>query len=332
MSGAVIESELELAAMEPMPASARDPTTDPMGDQVGDPAPAGVRVEIGRGPIPPAQVLREQHPDLDIHEVAGGWRFDFSDLSVVLVEPGEPGAVPTVRVWPGEATAERVSHVVLDMFVPYALGLLGVPVLHGTAVFERGGAIGFLGSSGSGKSTTAMAFTRDGARFMADDCLVIDVRGAEPLLLPSYPGTRLLPDAHAGLLAGSDAGPGASAPSDGWKLRVGAGVAFVARREPAPVSGLFVLRPDRDVARPEAVAHGPARACVELIHQRLTLDVGADVHRDLLERFGTLAAAVPVWTLRFAPGLDGLDAVVALVRATLAERPDPARPGPTRTA
>jgi hypothetical protein len=75
----------------------------------------------------------------------------------------------------------------------------GLLVLHASAVLMQGEAIAFLGTSGSGKSTTASAFMKHGYPVITDDVLAIQFKDGIPVVIPSYPFIKLLPDAVAAL-------------------------------------------------------------------------------------------------------------------------------------
>ncbi len=75
----------------------------------------------------------------------------------------------------------------------------GFLVLHASAVLMQGEAIAFLGTSGAGKSTTASAFMKQGYSVITDDVLAIQFKDGIPIVIPSYPFIKLLPDAVAAL-------------------------------------------------------------------------------------------------------------------------------------
>ena len=84
----------------------------------------------------------------------------------------------------------------------------GYFVLHASCVARNDVAIAFLGGSGWGKSTLATLFHRHGYLLLTDDVMAIQIHdGIEavkqeeikpvPLVMPSFPEVRLLPDAAA---------------------------------------------------------------------------------------------------------------------------------------
>jgi hypothetical protein len=75
----------------------------------------------------------------------------------------------------------------------------GFLVLHASAIVMQGEAIAFLGTSGAGKSTAASAFMKHGYSVITDDVLAIQFKDGIPIVVPSYPFIKLLPDAVAAL-------------------------------------------------------------------------------------------------------------------------------------
>lgn len=76
----------------------------------------------------------------------------------------------------------------------YLLQQRGLLALHGSAIALDGGAVAFLGRSGSGKSTTAASLTAKGLPIVADDVVAVDARGGIPIVYPAYPQLKLSPD------------------------------------------------------------------------------------------------------------------------------------------
>lgn len=80
------------------------------------------------------------------------------------------------------------------------LHLSGKLVLHASAVENETGAIAFLGDKGAGKSTTAVAFIRNGFRLVTDDLLACQPRNPTGFGCSyAYPQLKLTPDTHQAL-------------------------------------------------------------------------------------------------------------------------------------
>ena len=126
----------------------------------------------------------------------------FPDLFAELTED-EIGIDPLEVV-----DADYLAHVILDHVVPRWLALRGDLVLHGgSAVMPNGHAVAFIGESGSGKSSMTTALGRHGWPVLGDDAVRL-VRGEGWwLVMPAYPGTRLLGDSRGALTPGTRSVP-----------------------------------------------------------------------------------------------------------------------------
>lgn len=120
---------------------------------------------------------------------------------------------------------------------PFALllRLRGVACLHASCVTFRGRTIAFVGSAGSGKSTTAAAMLLDGATLVAEDMLPITRSEGGVVALPGYAGIRLWPDSVELLMGRRDALPNISGSWDKRMLPVDA-AQFAT--EPRPIDEL----------------------------------------------------------------------------------------------
>ncbi len=92
------------------------------------------------------------------------------------------------RLWgaPGRGGMAAWQRMLIAQALPFAAVLSGLEVLHASAVEVDGGAVAFVGHSGAGKTSLALALCRRGATFLADDVLVLERMGEE---LVGHPGT-----------------------------------------------------------------------------------------------------------------------------------------------
>jgi len=203
----------------------------------------------------------------------------------------------------------------LGQVLSFALIARGLEPLHATAVVVvGGGAVGFLGDCGRGKSTLGAAFVRAGHALLTDDLLVLRAAGYGFRAAPGPPRIKLFAEPAARVL-----GPGLrGTPMNdrGGKLVFPLGARGA--RGAAPLRALYVLCPGaarRGVAiRPLS----PRRAFVELTRNTFNACV-LDASRlarqfDLAAR---VAAAVPVKTLAYPRGLGRLAEVRAAIEADL---------------
>jgi hypothetical protein len=75
----------------------------------------------------------------------------------------------------------------------FVMLLRGVVCLHASAIAVADKAIALLGPAGSGKSTTAAAFSDRGYSVLAEDVVTLDDHGCQFLVRPGYPCIRLWP-------------------------------------------------------------------------------------------------------------------------------------------
>ena len=125
--------------------------------------------------------------------------FDFDDdLKCQMTWPGILSArisgpdLVEVQVYP-EVSRRLVPFALLGPVLGWVLHLRGLLVLHASAITWHGKTIALIGDKGAGKSTTATAFLRAGARLLTDDLLAIDLANFNrPTCLPAYAQIKLV--------------------------------------------------------------------------------------------------------------------------------------------
>ncbi len=165
------------------------------------------------------------------------WR----DLAEFLV--GRDGASIGWRALaPG--TVEAFRSYLLPQVLSFSLLARGREPLHASAVAGPGGAIGFLGDCGTGKSSLAAAFLRAGHRLVTDDLLVLRRRHGGYVVEPGVPRIKLYPTVARRLLgvrrSARRMAPGTT------KLVVSLPRAMVVRR-PLALHTLYVLARGRSI-------------------------------------------------------------------------------------
>ena len=142
-------------------------------------------LRIKRSPLPLDNSLGTgERSYLGVVETVG--EFLFEDGLEMTVYPN-PGIDPS-----------RLRTTILGPAIAIILRQRGLAVLHGATVAMDGGAVVFLGSCGSGKSTTSSLFHAAGYGIGGDDVCPVDVDGA-PCVWPSYPQIKLRKDAARAL-------------------------------------------------------------------------------------------------------------------------------------
>jgi hypothetical protein len=187
---------------------------------------------------------------------------------------------------------------------PLALQALGWEALHGSAVCTPGGLIGFCGERETGKSTIAYALSRrPGHLQFADDAIVLEVEGAEVRALPLPFDPRLRPEASSFFFTSPPSTP--STPST-----------LSTSSPPIPLDMLLVLKRSTS-GKPftERLTSSAAFAAV-LSHAHAFDPERPESRRRTFANYLEIANAVPIYVLRFAAGLDELDAVLDCIEET----------------
>jgi hypothetical protein len=118
------------------------------------------------------------------------YRFCYADRTEFVVD--QAGSEIWAR-WPEPLTIEDTATYLLGPIMGFVMLLRGVVCLHASAVTIGSEAIALLGPAGSGKSTTAAAFSDRGFRILAEDVVTLDDREDHFLVRPAYPCIRLWP-------------------------------------------------------------------------------------------------------------------------------------------
>ncbi len=96
---------------------------------------------------------------------------------------------------PLNGTAHEAFHAyLLGQVLSFALLKQGIEPLHSTAVVIDGGAVGFIGDCGYGKSTLGAAFLQAGHPLLTDDLLVVKEAGHGFSAYPGPPRIKLFPE------------------------------------------------------------------------------------------------------------------------------------------
>ncbi len=105
----------------------------------------------------------------------------------------------TCRPFDG-AALEAFQSYLLGQVLSFALLRRGIEPLHSTAVVVNGGAVGFVGDSGYGKSTLGAAFLRAGHPLLTDDLLVVKEEDRGFYAYPGPSRIKLFPEIAKSLL------------------------------------------------------------------------------------------------------------------------------------
>lgn len=131
-------------------------------------------------------------PALRVFRVLDGkyYRFYYADQTEFLIDRA---GTEVWAQWCQPLTLEDTATYLLGPVMGFVMLLRGIVCLHASAVAVGNEAIALLGPAGSGKSTTAAAFSERGYRVLAEDVVTLDDRGEHFFVRPAYPCIRLWP-------------------------------------------------------------------------------------------------------------------------------------------
>lgn len=140
--------------------------------------------------------------------------------------------------WVDPLTIEDTATYLLGPIMGFVMLLRGIVCLHASAiVVGPEEAVAIVGPAGSGKSTTAAAFSTQGFNVLADDVVTLDDRTGNFLVQPAYPCIRLWP-ASVKTLYGSESHLPRLTPN--WDKRY---LDLTSRfpTKPVPLSAIYLL-------------------------------------------------------------------------------------------
>jgi hypothetical protein len=160
----------------------------------------GLQVQSELPLLDPVDPIRE--PDVTVR---------FGSLGKISVEPNQGNEILVSLSWgltlliragrevvidaPAEVDSAVLRAHILGAAMACVLRQRGYLVLHASCVAKGEKAIAFLGGSGWGKSTLASLFHQQGYSLITDDIMAIQMDQPMPLVVPSFPEVKLLPDA-----------------------------------------------------------------------------------------------------------------------------------------
>lgn len=276
-------------------------------DRGGEEPASTLRVRFERVEAPPADdeiwAMEPTNPKearFGLHRRADGFGLTVASEGhgFFLCNPSE------IRIGWTAAETDTAAYHFFSHALPLWLEWRGEPLLHGSSVVFGERAVGFLGSSGSGKSLLAMELDRLGCAVLADDALVLrrDGRGSWRTF-PGPPLVRLWPSGldRLGLVA------------DGLqRVREAVAKRHVPARSDAgrsqrglPLAALYLLERRTASDGPATVSPAPPReALVRLLEHGVAAEpvaaLGLAARR--FELLGDVVEAVPVRRLDYPSG------------------------------
>jgi hypothetical protein len=279
------------------------------------------------GDAPPDLVIRKTGLGRPLPPAGSSPVFDYHDeRGVVMIWPGVAGfrlvGGDLVEIEPYPDAPERfLAFPILGPVMAWMLDRKGLLVLHSSAVAIDGKCVCFLGDKLAGKSTTAAAFLRQGAKLVTDDLLAIDMGQEAPLIHPAFAQLKLSDQSAAAVqLEGAQALP---LVYEGFAKRQHK----LASMHGQPIGVDLILVLERGPSRPAIARLSESEAFVALMRYSYSVRF-ANAPPELAERGRhfrhcvDLAGRCPVGRLDVPADLGALDSVVAEVRGYLAQGAD----------
>ncbi len=278
--GHCLESTIELPELAPI--TGREPdwrfSTAPSLFPMRDPVTLGDELIYG-----------EVHARLFSHR--DGHRITVDDTGEFEIETGgHVIAAPKQGAWDDFVRAHMLGRVLATRL--FTQGFLP---LHGSAVATREGVVAFLAPKGFGKSSLALALTKEGAGLVSDDLLPI-----EPSEPPrAWPGVRSLRVNEDSIAAvGVDA---RSEDTREGKRALHRNAGAMAPDAPLPLAAIFLIAPSVEAPAGHVVARtplAPVLAAAALVaHVKIGRMLGPSAAGPMLERAATISRLVPVHQL-----------------------------------
>ncbi len=217
------------------------------------------------------------------------------------------------------ALQDVLQSYILSHVISFALLKLGMEPLHSTAVAIDGGAVGFMGDSGFGKSTLGAAFLQHGHPVLTDDLLIVRKESGGVYAYPGHPRVKLFPEIARALF-----GQRVNAMfRDPYSLKVAIPVdPELITPGAIPLRAVYVIRPTAAGSHSERVtirSLNPRRAFLDLITNTVnTVVTEPDRLARQFDQAGWLCTSIPVKSLSYPRHLSRLAAVVEAVRSDLA--------------
>lgn len=206
--------------------------------------------------------------------------------------------------------------VILGPLFAMLLRQRGLLVLHASSVAIDGVAVAFMTYSGGGKSTLAEALHNRGYGLLTDDVMAIDLNGSQPMVIPSFPQIKLLPDAAAAIGPAPETLPllHSQTPKLAHQLSQG----FI--QTPLPLKRLYVLEMGTHL---EIVPLDPQQTFVELLRNSRAVGLlnAPEYTSTHLYQCTRLAQQVPICTLMRQRSLAAMPDVIQLIENDIAPVP-----------
>ena len=196
--------------------------------------------------------------------------------------------------WPSASSIENTASYLLGPVLGLLLRLRGVTCLHASAVAFEDRSVAFVGQTGSGKSTTAAAFARQGYGVISDDIVALVEHEGSLHVMPAYPHLCLWPESVRMLYDSPEALPRLLPDWDKRRLALGEqGTRFESRC--LPLGAIYLLSERRPNPAPYVESMRPQNALLALVADTYANKI---LDREMRARefavLGRLVTTVPV--------------------------------------
>ena len=207
-------------------------------------------------------------------------------------------------------SVETITHWMDDLILPQLMAYDGHFVLHCGAVASTIGALGFMGSSGVGKSTLTASLHDLGLELMSDDAMLLSFEGEALVAERLHPSLRLFPDTIDQMFTNI----GSTTPVADYTDK--RHVALTPGPASAPVVALFRLADPSDDIRISRMTF--ADACIALIANSFALDpVDPAEAKHRFTKATEVARHVPIYDLHYPRDYSVLPEVHDLIFKTV---------------
>ena len=196
--------------------------------------------------------------------------------------------------WPVASSVEDMATYMIGPVLGFVLRLRGTTCLHASAIAMEDWAVAFVGTSGTGKSTTAAALSQRGYAVLSDDIVSVTERDGKPHIMPSFPFVSLWPESVSMLYGSADSAPRFTPHWEKRRLALGdSGPKF--QKHSLPLGAVYIFG-ERSIAPEPHIEDMSAQASLlALVANTYATNL---LDRDMRAReflvVGRLAASIPV--------------------------------------
>jgi hypothetical protein len=224
------------------------------------------------------------------HAGDGWWAMEWPGWAIYRFGPALGDRVEVLHR--ADVPRERLEDTYRRSVLPLQLQALGREALHASASAIAGTAVCFCGERWAGKSTFAYALERRGFPQRADDSLVLDVGSGAITTVPLPFTPRLRPASLDYFVRGDD---------DAWRTDAPA----------EPLGAIVILEQDAGSVPCTLNRVSGADAFRQVLAHAHVFEPNQEgAQRRLARHYLDIAAAVPVYALRYAPRIDDLPLVL----------------------